>query len=124
MHFCVKCHNMYYLKINADVNTNKLIYYCRNCGHEDETLSAENICVSRTDITRNTNTYEHMINEFTKLDPTLPRTTTIKCPNQECKSNSEDISREVLYIRYDDTNMKYIYLCAVCDTLWKTSEQI
>ena len=43
----------------------------------------------RTDITRNTKTYEHMVNEYTKLDPTLPRTTTIKCPNQECKSNNQ-----------------------------------
>jgi len=114
---------MYYLKIN-DINSNELIYYCRNCGHEDETLSADNICVSRTDITQNTKTYEHIINEYTKLDPTLPRTTTIKCPNQECKSNNDEIPREVIYIRYDDINMKYIYLCAVCDTLWKTSEKI
>jgi len=115
---------MYYLKLNEGTKSNELIYYCRNCGHEDETLSSENICVSRTDITRNTRTYEHIVNEYTKLDPTLPRTTTIKCPNQECKSNNQDISREVLYIRYDDISMKYIYLCAVCDTLWTTSEQI
>ena len=46
MHFCVKCHNMYYLKLNEG-NSNELIYYCRNCGHEDETLSSENICVSK-----------------------------------------------------------------------------
>ena len=123
MHFCTKCHNMYYLKINAG-DVNELIYYCRNCGHEDETLSAENICVSRTDITRTTKTYEHIVNEFTKLDPTLPRTTTIKCPNQECKTNKEGGTNEVIYLRYDDANMKYIYLCAICDTLWKTDEQI
>ena len=33
------------------------------------------------------------INEYTKLDPTLPRITTIKCPNIECISNKEDETR-------------------------------
>jgi hypothetical protein len=28
--------------------------------------------------------------------------------------------REVIYLRYDDINMKYIYLCAVCNTIWNT----
>ena len=32
MNFCIKCDNMYYIRI-ADDNNNKLIYYCRNCGH-------------------------------------------------------------------------------------------
>ncbi len=26
---------------------------------------------------------------------------------------------EILYIKYDPTNMKYLYLCAVCGTSWK-----
>ena len=124
MHFCSKCQNMYYLKINTEINANELLYYCRNCGHEDETLSSENICVSRTDITSSKKTYEHIVNEYTKLDPTLPRTNTIKCPNQDCLLNTEKGSSEVIYLRYDDINMKYIYLCSHCDTLWKTDEQI
>ena len=124
MHFCIKCHNMYYLKINNEVDANQLIYYCRNCGHEDTMLSSENICVSRTDMTTSKKTYEHIVNEYTKLDPTLPRTKTIKCPNQDCKSNKGEEKQEVIYLRYDDQNMKYIYLCSVCDTLWKTDEQI
>ena len=123
MHFCIKCNNMYYHKVAAS-DENKLIYYCRNCGHEDDTLTADNICVSRTEIRRSKQKYSHIINEYTKHDPTLPRTNTIKCPNQECTSNKEESNeREVIYIRYDDTNMKYIYLCAKCDTMWKTDVQ-
>lgn len=124
MHFCIKCQNMYYLKINNEANANELIYYCRNCGHEDETLSSENICVSRTDVNMSKKTYEHIVNVYTKLDPTLPRTKTIKCPNQDCSSNKDKSDSEVIYLRYDDKNMKYIYLCSICDTLWKTDEQI
>ena len=117
---------MYYIQVSSE-DENKLIYYCRNCGNEDTNLTKDNICVSKTQLKRGEQKYNHIINEYTKLDPTLPRINTIKCPNTECVSNKEnekDISkeREVLYIRYDDTNKLYIYLCAVCDTIWKTEK--
>ena len=123
MHFCSQCHNMYYLKISGN-DSNSLIYYCRNCGHEDDTLTADNICVSSTDIKRSEQKYTHVINEFTKYDNTLPRTNTIKCPNVECISNQEgnEDKREIIYIRYDDLDMKYIYVCAQCDKMWKTND--
>lgn len=124
MHFCNKCENMYYIRISEE-NENKLIYYCRNCGNEDEFLTKENICVSKIELKRSEQKYNHIINKYTKLDPTLPRTTSIKCPNQSCPSNStgdDKQDREVIYIRYDDISIKYVYLCSKCDTLWKTDE--
>ena len=123
MHFCSQCHNMYYLKISGN-DSNSLIYYCRNCGHEDDTLTADNICVSSTDIKRSEQKYTHVINEFTKYDNTLPRTNTIKCPNVGCISNKEgnEDKLEIIYIRYDDLDMKYIYVCAQCDKMWKTND--
>jgi DNA-directed RNA polymerase subunit M/transcription elongation factor TFIIS len=154
--------------------------------------------------------YTHIVNEYTKYDPTLPRINTIKCPNQECSSNgfaggvgktaskaaskaaekaaskleekatkaaskaaekatkaaekaaskaadkkktgleqvleqqeeieeaqaeqqekaqtlveaSGENNREVIYIRYDDINMKYVYLCVHCDTTWRTDNRL
>jgi DNA-directed RNA polymerase subunit M/transcription elongation factor TFIIS len=241
MHFCSVCHNMYYLKIRDEDGGNSLNYYCRNCGHEDTTLTAESICVSETQLRRSEQKYTHMVNEYTKFDPTLPRINTIKCPNQECSSNGghsgttamhggvsdtsdiqsdnnvekepvydggagkktaatvatvaettakentaetkkkktaktlakeaaesaaesakealasakkaetifkkldEEVAkeeqtmkksksavaskkdgseREVIYIRYDDINMKYVYLCVHCDTTWKTDNRM
>lgn len=128
MHFCEKCDNMYYLKI-AEEDSNTLIYYCRNCGNEDTTLTKENICVLDTTVRETEKRYTQTINEFTKYDPTLPRITTIRCPNDVCPSNKEvgdgeEPEREVIYIRYDDINMKYIYMCAKCNTIWKTDEQL
>ena len=66
-------------------------------------------------------------NEFTKLDPTLPRTQNIKCPNRSCPSNhksetGEEAKNEVIYLRYDDVNLNYVYICTQCDTIWKTNE--
>lgn len=125
MFFCEKCDNMYYIKIGDESNSNKLIYYCRNCGNENTEFNNTNICVSKTIVKGNVdgNNMSHFINEYTKFDPTLPRITTIKCPNQSCNTNSvgaNKVEREVLYIRYDDSNMKYLYLCCRCETKWKT----
>jgi len=117
---------MYYIKIGDDSMADQLIYYCRNCGHENTDLNNTNICVSKTIVKGNGNktNMSHFINEYTKFDPTLPRITTIKCPNQACSSNSleqkDKEDREVLYVRYDDDNMKYLYLCCRCETKWKT----
>lgn len=121
MHFCNVCSNMYYIRINAD-NPNKLVYYCRKCGNEDSSLAAENICVSKTLIKKSEQSFNHIINKYTKLDPTLPRINNILCPNADCKTNIDGKDREIIYIRYDDVNMKYVYLCAECDTVWKINE--
>ena len=82
MHFCSICQNMYYIRLDGE-NSNKLIYYCRNCGNEDDTLTAtlDNICVSKTTVKKKEGGVKHLVNEYTKLDPTLPRVSNIPCPN-------------------------------------------
>ena len=80
--------------------------------------------------------YKNVINEYTHLDPTLPRVKfNMDCPNPECDSNKKADSeskdpndnqtkkcKEIIYLRYDDKNMKFIYLCAHCDTTWLSSD--
>ena len=124
MHFCIKCNNMYYIRISAE-DTNKLVYYCRNCGHEDSNLNVDNVTVSKVQLKKSEQQFNHIINKYTKLDPTLPRTNRILCPNAECATNvdADANKREIITIRYDDTNMKYVYLCSTCDTVWKTNDQ-
>jgi DNA-directed RNA polymerase subunit M/transcription elongation factor TFIIS len=112
---------MYYISVDPN-NANKLVYYCRNCGNIDETLSVDNVTVSKIQLKKSEQEFSHIINKYTKLDPTLPRINTILCPNQHCKTNTEDSPREIIYIRYDDRNMKYVYLCSTCDTVWKTED--
>lgn len=119
MHFCSNCQNMYYIRVN-DNNPNQLVYYCRQCGNEDTNITNDNICVSKLQIKKNEQSFNHIINKYTKLDPTLPRISTILCPNPECETNTKNSEREIIYIRYDDTNMKYVYVCSTCDTVWKT----
>jgi len=124
MKFCEKCDNMYYIKI-SDNDENTLIYYCRKCGNEDSNITEDNMCVIKTNFKKKDTKYKHIINKYTKLDPTLPRIRNMECPNKECSSNTQDPKskkeREIIYMRYDDNNIKYVYLCAVCDTVWTSN---
>ena len=123
MRFCDKCDNMYYIRIDSD-DSNKLVYYCRNCGNEDTNSGiSEDICVSKLQIKNRDKTYANTINKYTKLDPTLPRINNILCPNAECTTNTKKTDKEIIYIRYDDTNMKYMYLCSTCDCVWETNDK-
>ena len=144
---------MYYIRLTE---TNGIVYYCRNCGHEDDTIAIDNIVVSQTSLQQSGSSHANMVNKYTKLDPTLPRISTIQCPNTECPCNrnhnptqfadrativgsqeeeagqagqaatqaqqadADTVPREVIYLRYDDIQLKYIYLCAVCNTIWNT----
>jgi DNA-directed RNA polymerase subunit M/transcription elongation factor TFIIS len=121
MHFCSSCQNMYYIRINSE-DTNKLVYYCRNCGDEDSSLTLDNVSVSKTLLKKNEQQFSHIINKYTKLDPTLPRVSKILCPNSDCTTNTHDTPREIIYIRYDNVNIKYVYLCSTCNSVWKTDD--
>ena len=139
MHFCSVCGNMYYISITPE---NELQYYCRNCGNIDNTIAADNICVSKVNVKHTTtkHSFSQVVNKYTKFDPTLPRIHTIRCPNDVCPSNQGSAvagaaaaegrsaqksksNNEIIYVRYDDTNLKYVYLCAKCDKVWNTEQQ-
>ena len=132
MHFCSVCNNMYYISVTPE---NELQYYCRNCGNIDNTVASENICVSKLNVKHSTTpqSFSQVVNKYTKLDPTLPRIHTMRCPNDECPSNEGGGSAgagahnkpksEIIYVRYDDMNLKYVYLCEKCDKVWNTEQQ-
>lgn len=117
---------MLYIRLSDEESeSNKLIYYCRNCGNIEDTFSKKNICVLENNYKHSESNIKQDINEYTKFDPTLPRINNIKCPNTSCKSNLPEASqddKEVIYLRTDDINMNYVYICAKCDTIWKTSD--
>ena len=113
---------MYYIRLSEE-DPNSIVYYCRNCGNKDSDLSIENVTVSKVQLKKSQQEFSHIINKYTKLDPTLPRVTKILCPNADCETNKEDTPREIIYIRYDNQNMKYVYLCSTCETVWKAEDK-
>ena len=62
------------------------------------------------------------VNEYTKMDPTLPRIANMPCPNANCKTNKQGDKSEqdVIYMRYDNSNLKYIYICQCCESSWNS----
>lgn len=119
MRFCKNCNNMYYLKMESG-DDNNLVYYCRNCGNED-IIDNNATTVMKTIVNGTNDTYVNIVNEYTKHDNTIPRVKEIKCANSSCKSRDDDSINEILLLRHDETNMKYVYLCAVCDYVWKSN---
>ncbi len=121
MKFCTHCENMLYTKLTG-AKEDILTYYCRNC-NVVAPYDVSDLCVSKQNFKRSEQKYQNSVNEYTKLDPTLPRTNAIKCPNLECSTNNSDTNREIVMIRYDDIQLRYVYLCSTCNTTWKNFDQ-
>ena len=103
MEFCTICDNMMYLESKSVGMMQK----CKKCNTE-KVMTTRQVVAS---VTFNQKAhYANFINPYTKHDPTLPRVA-MQCPN--CPN------QEVLYIRYDNTSIKYVYLCNQCDHVWK-----
>jgi hypothetical protein len=101
-------------------NKSNLIYWCKNCNHEEKKNLKGNNCVYTSSYT--TNKYfdvKYHINKYTHLDPTLPRVNNVPCPNADCSSNKDGEHKEVIYKKYDEENMKFLYLCVKCKTCWR-----
>jgi aspartate carbamoyltransferase regulatory subunit len=112
---------MCYISIDND-NPNIINYYCRACGHIENTST--DLCILNTQYSNDNISNNAVVNEYTKLDPTLPHLYNINCINPDCICNNDNkIQSDILFIRYDEKNLKNIYLCTHCDTTWKSNEQ-
>ena len=108
---------MYYIKISE--SNEELLYYCRKCGREDNTVDSYTV-VSKTVLQKDSVSNSNIINKYTKLDPTIPHNENIPCINATCPSNKDEnpAKKDVMYIRYNNSDLKYIFLCTNCDTNW------
>jgi DNA-directed RNA polymerase subunit M/transcription elongation factor TFIIS len=121
MEFCPDCNNLLYFT----TSTGSVQKYCKNCDYksniQDEVLDKVNSLIYERHIKEQNINYDYIVNDYTKNDPTLPRNENIICPNKNCDSNKNNKKRDVRYIKYDEEGMKYIYICAVCDTRWRST---
>jgi DNA-directed RNA polymerase subunit M/transcription elongation factor TFIIS len=120
-HMCPKCD--YYMpmgqQVDPETELKDVIRYCRNCGHtkeENKGLVMEVIVQQKS-----TETQQVFVNEFTKHDPRLPHVKTLKCPNLQCPSRqTQGVEPDVIYIKYDTANLKFLYICNHCETKWRS----
>ena len=122
MNFCDVCDNL--LSLAKSKNDGEIKYICRSCKKEFPCDQESNTCVYKKNYGGNVDIYYEMfVNKYTKYDPSLPHVTNMPCANNECLSNKNaSVDPDIIYIRYDESKMKYIYLCCICDKAWINPE--
>lgn len=118
MRFCPVCGN--YLYLVSDEEAIQLDQQCKHCGYTEvlKPKSTEEALILETTLAKSKSDTQSVLNEYTKLDPTLPRLKTINCPNTACPSRADESLRDILYIKADAKNLAYQYCCTVCNTQW------
>ena len=116
MEFCEICDNMLYVKSNEE---KKLVKFCKHCDFEKVETVNTAINISKTFYSGDDLLYNQHVNKYLRYDPTLRRIKDplINCPNENC--NAPDDKNQVIYIKYDNKNMKYLYVCEHCGETWK-----
>ena len=56
---------MYYIRLSEE-DPNSIVYYCRNCGHENKNISLDSVTISKTSFKHNKQKYTSIINKYTK----------------------------------------------------------
>ena len=182
LRFCNKCDNITTLQANED---EKLETVCTQCGDrvlvkESSSLERGHLCVYSKSYGAKKIDTSSLVNEFTHMDPTLPRLRNKECVNDACATRQKlytvtglleseflglfadgtkpdslkvekkygekkwilsgvvteelfnsvgsliqkaggtlsDYDSEVVFIKYDDDNMKYLYICTICNSTW------
>lgn len=121
MVFCDRCENLLVINHHIDEASGKhhIVNSCSNCGPalDKELPSDKSLKIIENKYQEAQTNYETVINPYIKFDPRLPRVKNIKCTNADCKLPTGE-ENEVIYIKYDKINMKYVYVCVHCDHYW------
>ena len=113
MEFCTNCDNMLYIRHEND----KVFHKCNACLKEFDTFGTKSRCISVTKSQKESASYESHMNEHVVDDPTLPVLSTVVCPNATC-TRAPDAANQVIYIKYDNTGMRFLYCCKHCRHFW------
>ena len=117
--FCDNCDNIMHVYLDKKTESPKLYLYCKKCQNKQEYIG--NLLYNNDhyiDLSESINS-----NKFINYDITLPhiKSDNIKCPNSECISITEEKQSDIIYIKYDKDNMKYIYSCNYCGQKWSNN---
>ena len=134
MRFCDLCDNMLYIKLGVGEDDSgghtKLAYACKNCGfvrageegageEEEHAGNHRDGMIIDANYMSDVATFRQYVTPYIKHDPTLPRVNNIPCPNTAC-TRPEGESPEVIYVKYDVANLRFLYHCTHCSAFWKT----
>lgn len=118
INFCDMCNNLTSL-ITED---GRLKHKCNCClTIQDISNVDSSICIHRIVREKVDKSILLINNKYLKDDNTLPiiESKNITCPKTDCESHEK--GSKIKYIKYDDDDIKYIYICTYCDSKWKNS---
>ncbi|GMH38516.1 hypothetical protein BSKO_06400 [Bryopsis sp. KO-2023] len=108
LRFCPESNDLLYPR--EDREAKKLIYFCKNCGYE-ENVPESDYCVYLNEI-RHTAKEKTIILKDVRNDPTFPRTQDVRCPL--CNHN------EAAFASSDTVGgMALVLHCTACGHRWK-----
>lgn len=135
MKFCDVCKNMLYGNIRDEEGVKRLEFVCKNCGYIEREINPSSLpvvvkrydndskispqdeqCISQTNYFDDIRSFQQYQTVNIKHDMTLPRVKNIDCP--KC-AGEKQIIPEVICVKYDQANMKYLYFCCHCEHFWK-----
>lgn len=145
MQFCPACDNKLHMEIGQmvpqqgapDAFSMPLTLYCKHCPYrksmnqtstEGTTANDQSHtfdpCMYRSNYSSNHPLYyENVVNQYTFDDPTLPVLSDGQCMNPKCVCNTDaSVDPEILYVRYNDQDLKFLYLCRHCRQCWHHAE--
>jgi DNA-directed RNA polymerase subunit M/transcription elongation factor TFIIS len=134
MNFCPVCDYLLFIetyyedKIEKKPVTGEAIKVrniCKNCGHTDNIENEENKLIMISNTTNDIDNVDvsSFMNKYTIHDKTTPHVDNIPCQNLECVTHNQNsdstVKNDVMFVRYDHINLKYLYQCTHCRHTWK-----
>ena len=117
VNFCKNCDNILYLYKESDGDD--LYYCCKACSNqvkiEEKMKKVYTNTNDTVDISESINSNTYITHDITI--PSIQNNPNIKCQNVSCPGEETLIK----FIKYDEVNMKYIYICSHCGYKWKNS---
>jgi DNA-directed RNA polymerase subunit M/transcription elongation factor TFIIS len=115
--FCSNCDNFMFTYSDKE---NNLYNCCKQCGNKE--LVENKVYNFKKNLNNSDilNRYKYIFNDNTL--PIIKNNKNIKCTNDKCNSNINKIDNSICYIKYDITNMNYIYSCNICGQKWTNKE--
>ena len=120
MEFCTFCDNMLYIR-DSEENKFDVQYYCKHCGFKKQLSESNATTFVIKNMYNSHNTYTSFVNPELTDDPTIPHVDNIACRNPSC-TRPEDKPNDVIYMKYDMDNIRFLYMCTYCNVHWRNAE--
>ena len=116
MRFCTVCDNLLYEELEPQ--SLALVYACKCCGNVVRDDVREAVVMESTCPMDDETKYRQFVTPHLKDDPTLPRASYIPCVRGDKCTRPAAAPREVIFVKYDAVNLKFLYHCVHCGAFW------